>query len=142
MARYKCKGMEFSIDKLGTATTYVKVAQAETVGLPSPSNDPIDDTDLDSVAKEYSPGLPDNGTISIDLRFDPDDENHEYVEDWANDPVLKSVKVTLPTLPKDTYYTFDAFPTALDRPGGANEDKLMATLTLQVSGAPVKTKAP
>lgn len=142
MARYKCKDMEFTIDKLGTATTYVKVAQCETVGLPSPSNSPIDDTDLDSDAKEYSPGLPDNGAIAIDVRFDPDNVEHQYLEEWANNPVLKSVRVTVPTLPKATFWTFDAFPIGFDRPGGANEDKLMASLSLQVSGKPVITKAP
>lgn len=142
MAKYRCKGMSFNVDKVGSGTTYTKVTQVESVGLPSPSNSPVDDTDLDSNAKEYSPGLPDNGQVAIDFRLDPDDVNHTYLESWADAPANKSVRFVVPTLPKDTYYTCNAFPTGLDRQGGGNEDKLMATLTLQISGAVVKSKAP
>lgn len=141
MAKYKCKGMSFNVDKTGEETTYTKITQAVSVGLPSPTNDPIDDTDLDSDAMEYSPGLPDNGQVAVEFRFDPDDDNHAYVEDWANAPVTKSVRFTVPTLPKATYYTCDAFPTGFDRPGGTVSDPLTATLNLQISGPVVKAQA-
>lgn len=140
--KYKCKGMSFNVDKVGSGTTFTKITQATSIGLPSPTNDPVDDTDLDSDAVESSPGLPDNGEIAVEFRFDPDDLNHTYVEDWANAPVKKPVRVTIPTLPKDTYYTFNAFPTGFDRPGGTTSDPLTATLGLKISGAVVKSKAP
>ena len=140
MARYRCKGMTLAIDKTGGGTTYTKVAQVESADIPSPSNDPVNDTDLDSVAQEFSPGLPDYGDASYELRFDPDDDEHDYLESWNADPTIKSVKVTVPTLPLATYYTFDAFPTGLTGRGGANEDKLMASLAIKVTGPVVKTK--
>lgn len=40
----------------------------------------IDITDLDSVAREFVTGLKDNGTVSLDLNWDPTDDSHQELE--------------------------------------------------------------
>ncbi|WP_165250197.1 phage tail tube protein [Paludisphaera soli] len=140
MARLKCKGMTFSVDKVGTGTTFTKIPQVHSISGPSKSVGTIDDTDLDSVAEEMSPGLTASGEIAVEMRFDPANTDHAYLDTWTDAPTIKKVQVSVPTSPA-TLYTVDAFPVGLDRPGGANQDAYMATFTLQATGPWVKTTA-
>lgn len=140
MARLKCKDMEFLVDKAGSGTVFTKIPQCLSIGGPSPSIGTVDDTDLDSDAMEYSAGLPDSGEVSVEIRFDPANADHQFLDEWILDPVVRKVRVSVPTSPA-TLYTVDAFPTGLDRPGGANQDPYTATLTLQASGPWVRSTA-
>jgi hypothetical protein len=45
-----------------------------------------DVTDLDSTAKAYRPGLPDWGTLTLTIFFDPDDTTHILLRDRARTP--------------------------------------------------------
>lgn len=141
--RLRHKGTTFSVDKVGTGTVYTKLVQVLSIGHPSKTVDTIEDTDLDSEAKEFSPGLTDNGEASVQFRFDPSDTNHQYVEDLADEPEVKSYQIFVP-IPGATgiLYTFNAFPTGFDKPEGGNSDPITATLTLKVSGVVVRSVAP
>ncbi|WP_165073318.1 phage tail tube protein [Paludisphaera rhizosphaerae] len=137
--RYRCKGMSVSVDKLGTGVTYTKIPQVLSIGKPPKTVDAVEDTDLDSLAKEFSPGLTDNGELTIEMRFDPQDVTHQYLEDLADDPVITGFQIRIPTLPDATLYTFQGFPTNFDNPAGGNSDPLTANLNMKVTGVVTRT---
>jgi len=137
--RYRFKGTTFSVDKLGTGVTYTKIAQVLSIGKPPKTVDSVEDTDLDSQAKEFSPGLTDNGEATVELRFDPQDPNHQFLEDLADDPVNTGFQIRIPTEPDATLYTFEGFPTQFDSPPGGNQDPITANLSIKVNGVVTRT---
>ena len=61
-------------------TTILKIGNNIGLGdFGKQSNDLIT-TNLDSVAVEKIPGLPDNGDVTITINLNPDDESHQFLE--------------------------------------------------------------
>jgi len=138
MARYLCKGTKFLVDKTGSGT-FTKLSQVMSVAGPGGNNDVVEDTDLDSLAKEYSCGLADSGEVALSLRWDPGDTDHSFVENLRATQATVKIRISMPTKPAATLFTADAFVTQFDAPGGGNSDPLNADVTFQVTGAWVKT---
>jgi hypothetical protein len=138
MAVIPASGTMLSVDKLGTGVTWVEVGQIESIEGPSNSVGSIEKTNLSSLRKEYRPGLPDGGEVSLDVQFDPTDAEHVYLRGLADTPVVKSWRVTYPCTPavKDT---FDGFVTAFNPSAAGDEDNLMASVTIKVTGEIVTT---
>lgn len=58
------------------SATFAQVGQVHTIGAPSGQANDIETTHLDSTAKEYIVGLPDNGSITIGMNALSGDAGH------------------------------------------------------------------
>jgi hypothetical protein len=59
------------------SATFAKVGQVTSIGAPSGEAADIDTTHLESTAKEYLVGLPDNGTIELAMNAISGDAGHD-----------------------------------------------------------------
>lgn len=76
------------------AATFVKVGECDNVGEPSGEASDIDVTHLESEAKEYLIGLPDNGNIAISGNFVPSDLGQLELIDAKDDQERRWLKIT------------------------------------------------
>lgn len=118
-------------------STYDAVAQVRDISGPGATLDTIEVTHRDSGGvKEYVGGLLDNGEVTFDIIYDPDDTTHD---DGANGlqglQIAKTVKQMRLTLPDatPTTFTFNALVTKFE-PKAPLNDAFTADVTLKVTG--------
>lgn len=76
------------------SATFVKVGEVTNIGAPSGEAADIDVTHLESLAKEYLVGLPDEGNIEIAMNAVADDPGHLELIDAKDDQTRRWVKIT------------------------------------------------
>lgn len=119
-----------------TGTTYVQVKGfTDFSGLGGGSAAVIDTTDFDSVAKEKSMGLPDEGQVSCNFIYLPKDAGQIALR--ANRGSRAVTKLRL-TLIDGTKYEFSAYVLTFERTGG-QDDVVKASANLEVTGAVTET---
>lgn len=92
----------------------------------------IDVTHLQSVAKEYLLGLPDNGTFSMELNFIAGDAGQTAFRAARVARGLRNFRVVLPD-DDGTTYVFKGRPKTSPVAGGVDQ-KLSTTMTVRISG--------
>lgn len=117
--------------KLGSTT----IAQRVTISGPSRSVGSVETTHLDSATKTYRPTILDNGELSLEIEYDPDDATHTSLEDLMATPEIESWVLEFAN---GTTYTFDGFLTGFEPNGMEVEGKLLASLTIKLSGGLTK----
>lgn len=133
MARVKTKGTLFKRGDGGGPETFTNIGQV--VGFTGPDGEAadIDTTDLDSVAKEFEVGLPEEGNISMNINIDPANAEHSGLRTDRDAGTLRNFQIVLPdagttTLSFAAYvksYSLDAQP----------DDIFRLTVNLRISGA-------
>lgn len=122
----------------GTATpvTWTKFGDVKDINPSGASVNEIDTTDLDSTGKEFFPGLPDNGEVTLEVNYVPTDAGQDACRTVFEAMEVKGYKITSP---QGTTYTFDAlaknFPTI---PKASVDGVQSGTITLKISGSVVK----
>jgi len=93
----------------------------------------IETTDLDAAAKTFIAGPYDAGEVTLELRFEPDDTNHNQIltDLCAGTPAVYHIEWPDAT---STDYQFTAFPTNFS-PGAAVDGELTCSVTLKATGA-------
>src|SRR6478752_7344362 len=71
------------------AITYTTIAQRVSIDGPEMSVAEIDATDLDSLAMESEPGLPDAGSVSMTINYDPKSATHQLLFDLVFTPTVE-----------------------------------------------------
>lgn len=127
----------------GTSVSFggTDIGGVTSIGLPDQSRGEVDITDADSSGvMELLPGLVDNGSIELEMRYDPDDAGQQALEAGIAGSVTSpsSTVITLPSAAAATSpvtLTFDAFVSALggDLPQ-TSDDAPSRTATLRISG--------
>jgi hypothetical protein len=82
MNEMKTQGTElYVLDDVTTPGTPapLKIANITNIGELGGQTDDIDTTDLDSKAKEFIQGLPDNGELSLELKLNKGDSGHKFL---------------------------------------------------------------
>lgn len=120
--------------KLGDDT----IAHRVTISGPTRQVGTAETTDLDSTAKTYRATLADNGEVSLECWFDPDDDSHIALEDLVNSPELATWSLVFPTATPTTY-TFSGILTGFELSGMEVEGNLTASLTIKISGGITKS---
>jgi len=96
----KAKGTTLHISSDDAETTaygsaaFVKVGQVSNIGPPSGTAQKIDTTHLESVAKEFLMGIPDNGDIEVSGNALDTDNGQDEMEAAKNAQELRWVKIT------------------------------------------------
>lgn len=130
----KTKGTKLEIKTTGT--TYVQVKGFTNFsGLGAGSAAVIDVTDFDSTAKEKEMGLPDEGQVSVDMKFIAKDPGQVAMRAARGTQAKTGFRITLSD---GTKYEYDAFVLTFER--SAEIDGVVeASSTLEITGGVTET---
>jgi len=148
MAELKTQGTDFYIlDAADTGSEVIKIVGITGFSGVGGTAGEIDITDLDSVAREFLPGLKDNGSISLNLKWEPDEASQVKLEELFGGAnvrflVAGAEAATAPTFSGGSY-TIPTDRTTLDFSAGVlqfqkdseTDNIWRATVSLRVSGA-------
>jgi hypothetical protein len=153
MATLKTQGTEiFILDDTNSGSEVEKVGQVTSFSGVGGTAGEIGTTNFDSTAQEFVAGLTDNGTVSIDIDWDPSDASHVTLDsitggankrfiiagsESAQDPSYSST-FTIPT--DRTTLDFNGAVLSFQKTGGT-DDVWRATLQIRVSGSITITPA-
>lgn len=155
MAELKTQGTEiFILDSTNSGSEVEKIGQVTSISSIGGTAGEITVTNFDSSAVEVLAGLKDNGTVSIDVDWDPADASHVTLEslvggntnkrfligasEASTDPTFGSDTFTLPT--DRTTFDFNAAVLSFQKNAGT-DDVWRASLQLRVDGAITITAA-
>ena len=137
MAALKSQGTTVGICLAATSPlVFATISQVVSFSGPDGSASEIDITALDSAAKEFIMGLPDEGSISLECIHDPDDTTHETLRSARASQALVEVLITLTNSPATTYQ-MQAYCMGFTLSAGV-DDKVGATYSLRITGAVTK----
>jgi predicted secreted protein len=113
------------------------IAGVMTVTPPSPERDIIDVTTSDSpnMAREFITGMIDYKECTAEMLWTPGDATDVLLRTISLERAPRTYKVVWPQLDPDVAITFKAFLVSFER-NSPLDDKMTATLTLKVTGAP------
>jgi hypothetical protein len=154
MAKVKTQGTEiYLLDDTDTGNEVRKVGAITGFSGIGGEAGEIDVTDMDSVAREFLAGLKDNGTVSLNFDYDPQDESQQTLDALQGGPnkrflIALSESDTQPTFATSTY-TLPTDRTTFDFNAGVRsfqldasaDDAWRGTMNLRVSGDITKTPA-
>ena len=127
-------GLLFQESELSIVSGTEKTAISFMTGFNGPGGQArvIDLTHSKSPAKEYAMGLKDNGQLTADLNFDPQDPGQAQLEALRNSRTTAQFELLF-SGPTTASKTFAAYVLGLPI-SGATDDKISASLTLQITG--------
>jgi len=108
------------------------IPEIKTFNGPGGAGQVIDVTDLDSAAMEKIMGLPDEGQLSFDIHYLPDDAQHIALRSARENQTLLSFRMTFTDAAKTTW-TFNAYVPGFTVAGGVNA-AATASVTLEITG--------
>ncbi len=133
MAKYLGRTSKIQIEEPDASATYVDIAQAVSIEGPTSENREVEVTTLDSTAREYLASLPDNGTVTMPIVFDPDDTTHQLLIALGISGAVRTWRIVLPNAGQSRA-DFDAF--VLNFPMNITQEEAITNQTvLRVSGA-------
>ena len=125
--------------------TYVSLGCINSFSIDGNARAEIDVTCLTSTSKEFMFGLRDNGTMSLEVRYDPSDAglalaNASYASDVAYQFRITYNDQITPVTGTKTISEFDGFVMNLSH-GGAVDDVLSGSIEVKLSGDVTTTPA-
>ncbi len=126
------QGVEVRIGS-GSPVTYNAIPEISTFNGPGGAGQVIDVTDLDSEAMEKIMGLPDEGQLSFDMNYLPDNAYHTALRAARASQTLTPFKIVFTDV-GTTEWTFNGFVTGFTVTGGVNAP-IKASVTIEISGA-------
>lgn len=123
----------------GTATpvTYTQLKEVKDFKPSGAQVSKIDVTNLDSLAKEYRAGLVDNGDFSMSVSYVASDPGQAAAKSKFESSLVTPFKIVAPN--NDTF-SFDGFVLKFPEvPSGAVDGVLMGDMSVQITGAVVKS---
>lgn len=135
MGGLSSQGLKISRENSPGSGTFTDIAHITGHDGPGSENPEIDVTSLSSTAKEFLPGLKDNGELSVELNFDPANSSHQQIsaDQEASPPTVVNWRISFPTSPIITW-TFPAFVKSFS-PASGVDAALTGSLTLRIAGA-------
>ena len=133
------KGMTFEISQAGTVFT--SIGSVTGYSLDGAGRSEIDTTDNASTSKEFAFGLKDNGTLSIELNYDPDGAGLAIAEaSYASDTPYFFQVVYANGATSGTKKAFQGYVVNISDSSSV-DDKVSGTIEVKLSGDITKTAA-
>lgn len=121
-------------DSAGTAPVFTTIYQVVNIRGPGGVANKIDTTHLLSLAKEYLPGLPDEGDLVFDINWDASQSTHQTLNTLRHTqpPEVRTWRIiyTDAGLAEDR---FDGYVLGLEK-NIQPDDRVLATVTLAITG--------
>ena len=124
-------------DDTTSPLTYAEVGKVVSFEGPGGKASEIDATTLTSDAKEFLIGLPDEGTLTLEINLDTDDLQQRAMRQDRRDRALRSFKLAL-TDELNTELLFDAYVMEFRLTGRA-DGIVKASVSLRISGPVVES---
>ncbi|WP_022699303.1 phage tail tube protein [Euryhalocaulis caribicus] len=137
------KGLTIGIgagDAVDTAPgddTFTTIGDLTNFSGPGGSRSAIDVTDFDSEAIEKLAGLIDEGQLTVDVNYVPGDTGQAAAQTARDSGQLRNIQITYPG---GAVHDIKGFVASI-APGGAVNDKVTASITLELSGKRAVTAA-
>lgn len=120
-------------DGTGSPETFTVIPEVISFDGPGGSGNVIDVTDLSSLAKEKRMGLHDEGQLTLEINYIPDNTVHADLRSDRENRTLRNFQIVF-TDTSDTTFDFAAFVTGFSISGGV-DGVVTASVTLEISGA-------
>ena len=134
MSNLLSQGTGIYISDLASPEVFTEIGQVMTISGPDGSASEIDVTNLSSTAKEFVIGLPDEGSVSLEVSFDyAGSVQHDTLHAARISQVLQHFQIRLSDSPRTTI-DFQAYVTQFSLSLGV-DDKVQATFGLRITGA-------
>jgi hypothetical protein len=88
------QGTKIARADLATPTVFVDIAEIKSITGPGGASTTLDTTTLSSAAKEFVPGLKDNGEVTLGVNFVPGDEGQQTMIDDQENLQMAVYKIT------------------------------------------------
>lgn len=115
----------------GTPIVYTTIANRVSIDGPDMSVAEIDTTDLDSLAMESIPGLPDMGSVSMQINYTPSAITHKLLLGFMLTP---SVELWQIVFRDGTKFPFSGYLTKFSDTGAEVNGKITADIEIRVTG--------
>ena len=116
----------------GSPTTFANIGNITAIKGPGGAAAVIDITNLDSSAKEKMMGLPDEGQITVDINYDPDNVQHTLLRTARRARTRLEFRLTL-TDTTNTVLTFFGYCIGFSIDAGVDA-AVKAAITIEVDG--------
>ena len=126
------QGVKMYVSDGGSPTSFAAIGNITGIKGPGGSASVIDVTNLDSVAKEKLMGLPDEGQVSVDLNYDPDNVQHAALRAARRNRTRMEFKIQL-TDTTATNLVFFAYVLGFSMDVGVDA-AVKVNMTLEVDG--------
>ena len=130
------------LDPAASPDTWIVVGGVRTINdLRSGTSTEIDVSDLQSDAKEFVLGLADNGSMNLDVLYDPMDPGQIILETLRESSESNQYRVTIPNplaSPATTVFTFIGFVQTFPFSIGV-DTAISGTVTVRITGAITKS---
>lgn len=122
-----------------TPTAWIKVGQLTDIKGTSDTSPDIEVTDLDSTAKEYMPGLPDTGNVTMSVYCVDSDTGLAAMEAAFDARAVKNFKITYPA-GATPIRTFAGYVKSFPKVGDASKDGVVTgSVEIKRSGSVTKS---
>jgi predicted secreted protein len=132
-------GTLFKIGDGGTSEVFTTVAEVTNIGGPKFALDTLDVTNHSSTSawREFIAGLLDPGELSLDLSFVPTGATHSQTSGLLRDMKNRTKRNFQMVFPDvgGTTWAFSGYVTGFEV-GAPVDDKLSASVTIKITGAP------
>lgn len=118
-----------------TPGSYLTVGNLTALGVPGPEKEEVDVTDLDSVAKEFLAGLPDNGEVPFSGFFNYANPGQALLLADAHDPDAPTRKFQIEFTRQDAEFQFQAWVKSFKPEAPGPNDAYAFEGALRVTGA-------
>lgn len=135
-------GTRFSLGDSNSPASYTELAEVTNITPPGISRDAVEATHMQSpeMYREFVAGLINGGEVTLEMNFIPEGgSTQEIIALFANREA-KECRITFYRTNGEVaaYWDFDAIATGFE-PEAPIDDKMMATVTFQVTGKPTLT---
>lgn len=137
MGAIATQGTTIKIGNGASPEVFTAIAGVRDIGgLGGGSAAEINITTLLSSAKEFQVGLPDEGTITLELNYDPADTTQESLEDARDDQTLTNFQIITPS--SGATFSFAGYVTTFEKSFGA-DNVIIGNVQIRISGIVTKT---
>lgn len=125
------KGTKFKRGDGTSSETFADIAEVNSIGLPNQSRPMIDVTDLDSLAREFIPGLLDAGQVTLTKNFTRD----TYIQTKADldDDNSHNYQIVFPDA-SNTTIDFAGYVQEMAGDAPGPDEKITSTVTYKITG--------
>ena len=126
------QGMTLASGDGASPEVFTSITELSNIDGPGGQATEIDVTDLLSTAKEYRQGLKDEGDVTCDLNYIPQNTQHALLQTDRSNQTLRNYRITFTDSPATTW-TFLGFVKGLSISNGV-DNVTKGSLTLRVAG--------
>jgi len=126
------QGMTLASGDSASPEVFTSITELSNIDGPGGQATEIDVTDLLSTAKEYRQGLKDEGDVTCDMNYIPQNTQHALLQSDRSGQVLRNYRITFTDSPATTW-TFLGFVKGLSISNGV-DNVTKGSLTIRVAG--------